>query len=192
MSRRRSARPLSHSAHFVFLCSPSGVETISKLNQTRKQILDEKVGAQNQIQFRQLARSTKSSSTPCECQSPPDGGAFNDQINPDGATAELASWWAARQPALRSREMPGLRKQCDSCLTVVSSRLQKEFMRLIPKRRRCKNFSSASLLLQHRDKGRGRRRGERRRPRRCRKMRVPRRRRRLHIPAYVLCCEPRS
>ena len=58
-------------------------------------------------------------------------------------------------------------------VSVVTSWLQREFMRLIPKRRRCKNFPPPTLS-EGRVRKRGR--GSRGECRRCLKMRVPRRR----------------
>ena len=58
-------------------------------------------------------------------------------------------------------------------VSVVTSWLQREFMRLIPKRRRCKNFPPPPTL-EGRERKRGR--GSRGECRRCLKMRVPRRR----------------
>ena len=116
---------------------------------------------------RQLARSAKSSSTPRARMSLVSCPVLAvkmwkhstiESIRMDKATAEedLAVADFAHSPNAEIEKTVRLDRLS---LSVVTSRLQREFMRLIPKRRRCKNFSSASLLLQHRDKGRGRRRG---------------------------------
>ena len=78
--------------------------------------------------------------------------ALNDQINPykAAASAVQARWSAADFEQSWNAEIE------KTVRLVSSSRLQREFMRLIPKRRRCKNFSSAAAAAAIESRGRER------------------------------------